>query len=72
MQRINTLTWSDAEMITRKMGKLQDQLMKHQKYTWPPENQSRGLGGDMDVMVEAIGLRDMLIKIIERSRNANL
>jgi hypothetical protein len=71
MPRINTVSWSQAETITRRMSALQIELMKWHK-CYHPVGSKHILGGDSMVIVEAITLRKYLDAIIENSSKANL
>lgn len=74
MTRNNVTTWRDGEVITRLIARLQQALMEYQMYAAPREDGKWGvgkLGGDSDVMVEAITLRNRLDQLIEKSIKAN-
>lgn len=64
MQRTNVTTWSDCEVVTRLSHALVEELMKYQKHSLA---EIKPMGGDQNVMVAAITLRDRLIKLIDRS-----
>ena len=64
MNRINVTTWSDVEVITKKMAELQMQLVKYASGGY----QKNGVIGDLMVMVAAIELRDRLIQLIDRPK----
>lgn len=63
--RVNTVTWVDCDVLTRKMGDLQSELV-----SWASHGDGK-LGGDRGVLVVAIMLRDKLMQVIARSAAAN-
>lgn len=74
MSRVSVTTWADGVYITRSMNKLSEALMKYQPYSrLDPDTGRPGvgcLGGDSDVIVEAIVLRDRLDALIKKSNDA--
>lgn len=72
--RKNVTTWSDAVTLTKFQNELTTALIKYQMHAAPRDDGRWGvgaLGGDLNVMVAAIGLRDRLNQLIERSKLAN-
>jgi len=74
MSRTNTVSWVDGQVLTKLMGNLQRELMEWQMYAFSvvTERSSPGpIGGDMNVLVAAIQLRDALVKVCEKSAEVN-
>ena len=72
VKRNNVTSWSHCLTLTRRINVLTEAMMKYQMYTWPHETRGQGcLGGDMDVIIAAIQLRDQLDSLIKESRDAN-
>jgi hypothetical protein len=75
VDRVNVVNWSDGLVLTRRMATLQEQLMHYQPYSLiDPDTGRPGrgiLGGDGGVIVEAIYLRDQLVRLIDKSNLAN-
>lgn len=61
-KRVNTVTWEDCDVLTRKMGALQSQLVSFASHVDE---------GDQRVLVAAIELRDKLDAVIERANGIN-
>ena len=64
-KRVNVVTWVDCDVLTRKMGDLQGELVSFASHG------EGKLGGDRGALVAAIELRDKLVAVIEKSAAAN-
>lgn len=72
MKRTNTVTWVDGRVITKLMTQLQISLMDYQKDAYDIiENNKPIAGGDFQVIIDAINLRNKLDLVIEQSKIKN-
>lgn len=81
MNRVNTVDWSTVNVLTKFSTEFIKALVDWQRFTIktgedgmiiPIQLRKRvSLGGDSEVIVAAIQLRDKLNQIIERSSDAN-
>ena len=72
--RNNVTTWSDAVTLTKLQNELTAALMGYQMHAAPRDDGRWGvgaLGGDSNVIVAAITLRDRLNALIDKSKLAN-